>query len=154
MILCILFNLHCNESLPNAVRGTTESAGLNQGIQGREPSVNELCLHNERAISSHHPHTPHINPLNHNMSDGQRVSGGAMYDPARDAWADRDADAGSWPQRRSVDQQAQSHSPPAPAQAPRPVSPVHAIPIPGPGPVSTYLFSACLSCAAWLFRVR
>lgn len=63
-----------------------------------------------------------------------------MYDPARDAWADRDADAGSWPQRRSVDQQAQSHSPPAPAQAPRPVSPVHAVPIPGPGPVSTYLF--------------
>ena len=63
-----------------------------------------------------------------------------MYDPARDAWADRDADAGSWPQRRSVDQQTQSHSPPAPAQTPRSVSPVHAVPIPGPSPVSTYIF--------------
>lgn len=68
-----------------------------------------------------------------------------MYDPARDAWADRDADAGSWPQRRSVDQQTQSHSPPAPAQAP--VSPVRVVTVTAPGPVSTYLFSAFLSCA-------
>jgi len=65
-----------------------------------------------------------------------------MYDPARDAWADRDADAGSWPQRRSVDQQTQSHSPPAPAsaQAPRPVSPVYAAPVPDPGLVSNFFY--------------
>lgn len=79
------------------------------------------------------------------MSDtGQRrVSGGAMYDPARDAWADRDADAGTWPQRRSVDQQ------PSPAQAPPLVSPpVHAVPvpIPGPGPVSGCSFCLSVLC--------
>jgi len=69
-----------------------------------------------------------------------------MYDPARDAWADRDADAGSWPQRRTVDQEAQSYSPPAPAQAPRPVSPVYAVPVPGPGPVSIFFIRSFVFC--------
>lgn len=45
-----MYTLFSSESLPNAVRGMTESAGLNQGIQGREPSVNELCLHNEPSL--------------------------------------------------------------------------------------------------------
>lgn len=61
----------------------------------------------------------------------RRVSGGAMYDPARDAWADRDDNA--WPQRSLDHQHQHQHQPSSPAAAQaRPASPVNVV----PGPVS------------------
>lgn len=74
----------------------------------------------------------------------RRVSGGAMYDPARDAWADRDDNA--WPQR-SLDhhhhhQNQHQPSSPAAAQA-RPASPVDVV---VPGPVSFLLFVFFFYC--------
>ena len=62
-----------------------------------------------------------------------------MYDPARDAWADRDDNA--WPQRsldhHQQNQQQNQHQPSSPAAAQaRPASPVNVV----PGPVSFPLF--------------
>lgn len=78
----------------------------------------------------------------------RRVSGGAMYDPARDAWADRDDNA--WPQR-SLDHQHQHQqnqpSSPAAAEA-RPASPANVV----PGPVSFPLL-LFMYCPAWMVRV-
>lgn len=56
--------------------------------------------------------------------DGRRVSVGAMYDPARDAWADRDSDA-AWPRRNNHHYLQQDSS--SAAQKTQAVSPVHAV---------------------------
>ena len=79
----------------------------------------------------------------------RRVSGGgAMYDPARDAWADRDDNA--WPQRSLDHQHNQQHeqpSSPAAAEA-RPAAPVTVV----PGPVS-FCRLFFMHCPAWLVWV-